>query len=568
MSENAGNKPFAEEVEPIALRIVRFHTNVEWQPEDYVTDEDHIQLPDYAGTAPEGATFVGWNYNGQVFQPGQTIHFHNDIAFDAEYDYKGLNREKLQKFDTNGSVAVFSLKDSRVRSILSSIDPDDLMSSYHDGKPLIIPCTALVVIDRAWLEQQYDEKAHRYNDVMKITGSVREVFIESPDENFKFPCGTKRMTLHQAYPVEWTYIPSCEEYAVLHQRGLSRGDLKAPATMVRGAMVEFPVTITYDAIYDSPVAVVSILNNFSLKTTSFESGYDTMFEATPQSKIYAEELARGMQSQHQMTDNQIAMDYMLQMSQDEVAEQYNMVDRPKEEAVVEDTPEEAEEVDRFTRESEASTLAKLRQASEKMNNISMTHDSAIYGNVVERLEAQRQEKIGQIAYGRAESHETIEKEVDGIEPTYGDWLRELGELAAEGQREVKMSDTDNDAQALKDLKMLEEMLKNPEANIAEMTGMNAVHDAAEKRKTQQKNLQAQQAANQYDVAQDNKALNAGNTDIAGHGATEMPADVPKAKKQGAVGAFLSGVKGNTIASQPDAPGTTPGSQTDKGTQYM
>ena len=154
----------------------------------------------------------------------------------------------------------------------------NLLAQAGEGNVLVeknIHCTAQIEITSAYFDDEYKGARCLRRPYMKMVGTVGNVFIEDDDDRV-FPCGTKSMTLMTPQQVSINYYLDENEISELALKGLFRENFDVPENLI-GNVMEIPLSINYEGIYDTPCCIVEIEHPYELSTSSKENSYYGIF---------------------------------------------------------------------------------------------------------------------------------------------------------------------------------------------------------------------------------------------------------------------------------------------------
>lgn len=415
-------------------------------------------------------------------------------------------------------VDVFRASSPSARRIFAAAGPNNVMQFQ-------LPCTAIVNVSEdhggAYFEESYDSETCMHRPYMVVTGTVSEVYIEDDDPRV-FPCGAKRLRIKKimqgenavddSIDVTIRWRLTAEEISYLYSIGLGYSDF-GPPDMIYGNQIEIPLMVLYKACYDSPICAVDIIDPDAVPTTTKSNAYDTIFMSCEPSALLAlDKQNGGLDVDYNRIKNKEVPEYTADYIDNsaEVTDVVNIPDgtmiiQPEvEDPVVAQQKEEDaniandirvkldEAADRYATDREAPVdtdkiITELRQESS-----SQTQDT---GSALNRFAQRRAAKTENSTLKISDKIEALKQVISKISDDDG-------------------ANTDQDKQD-----------ENTDV-ITDMTNYSNNDDSAESKheKAEKENKKAIDRQTQLDVAQDNKALNEGITDIAGFGADVETSD--------------------------------------------
>ena len=166
-------------------------------------------------------------------------------------------------------LVAYNKDDVRARNLLAQAGEDNVLSEKN------IHCTASIEITSAYFDDEYKGARCLHRPYMKMIGNVGSVFIEDDDDRV-FPCGTKSMTLMTPQQVSINYYLDENEISELALKGLFRENFEVPENLI-GNVMEIPLSINYEGIYETPCCIVEIEHPYELQTSSKENSYYGIF---------------------------------------------------------------------------------------------------------------------------------------------------------------------------------------------------------------------------------------------------------------------------------------------------
>ena len=369
-------------------------------------------------------------------------------------------------------VKVFNFDNPEAHYFFTHVSEDDVLK-------VSMPCVSRVEVTGAYFRTPYQGTKGIAAPCLHIDGKVNQLFIEDYDDRM-FPCGSKLMELLQPEDVSIDYLLYPDEVSLLAQKGLFHDPNFAPPAGLVGNVIEIPCDVTYYGIYDTLVGAVTINDARSMSTDKWLTGYLTLFDLCEQSSRVPMLLngTISLQSEHQKQDRTAGMPVGYEPVPQETGD-YKPVSK---------MPDSMREDARIAQAVAKGIDDRMQQAASIRE--AMKHDTT----ASDMLEAARKEK------------EKRDK------PAY------LGENGSAGESraaklydmlkqkvaEAKKPDEARPETPLDGYSRTEEVVKNPlkeKEDDRDRSGKKGV-----------------KIAQLVDVAQDNQALNRGETDIAGHGA--------------------------------------------------
>lgn len=379
---------------------------------------------------------------------------------------------------------VFNGSNVSARNLLAMTPSEDKFVEEN------IPCTARVFVESAHFKQLYRGTALPV-PYMEILGNIGSVYIE--DGNRLFPCGTNEMNFMQSQeqPVRARYFLSVQELQDLVGMGLYEPDFQPPANLINN-VIEIPVQVTYRGIYDTPCCIVEVQDAFEIDTATHDAevdgkhiegnGYEGIFYSCvpfdiDPNKVYGF-----------TTDMGYVRHKVKEENYDKPLEAISQVEHVAE-------PELSEE--------ELAEIKHIENVNAQIQTETSKHASKLEGvdksDVKSFLHAVKAEAAAQ-------------EEANKTEDYYGN------DFWNENPQQEKVKDNHRLSNSYDLLKTMAEKQVQTDAQLRE--------------KEDEKNgKKSTDVARRMDIAADNMALNAGITDIAGHGASssETPSQIKEKK---------------------------------------
>lgn len=426
------------------------------------------------------------------------------------------------------NVSAYNSHGPEAKHILAITDPDDVLSQQ-------MICTARVQVNDAFFYDDYQGPGRLRRPAMKLTGTVSSLFIEDDDDR-QFPCGSKEIELMSPQDVGINYVLSTSELQSLVGMGLFNDDFQPPENLI-GNTLEVPLNVVYKGIYESPCCFIEIVDPGRINTCTKDNHYDGIFMGCrTHPGVIAEQSA-----DYEYTKMNVLPDKAFEPAPMPVPTEEPVADEVQtEETPVVMSDEEREEADILGR-----TAAKIDEAvvahTEQQSNGAREFNA---GPLVD--EVQREAKAdaeAAAAAARADAPFNDESDsgvIDGPHiVTISDKIAKLKEKA----RDYVGSNSDTDSDSSLDAQGENE----PDDNAFFDYGSSDFEEDADdtkanvKRRAEAAARKQREIARRLDVAEDNKALNEGNTDIAGHGASEK-SETPNNRAGGLAQRLLAGIK--------------------------
>lgn len=448
---------------------------------------------------------------------------------------------------------VYNREGVQARNLMAKVSSDDIGNEQID-------CTLRVLVtDAHFVEQRMQSGLHR--PYMEIIGQVDEVFIEDGDDRY-FPCGTKSMMLDSPQDVRIAYIPSSSELSDLADMGLYYPDFNVPKNLV-GNRIEIPHTITYSYVCDTIISMVGINNPYEIETCTRDNQYDGIFLDCDVSKHRAREDAVDFEFTREEPVHGVSgyesvlKDYF----EDDIA-QHTAVS----EHVAVNEPEDRKTIDNF-----ANVLVDAdKQIGEKHAAVAAT--AAAREKIVESVESEAKRKSAEESrksafatdpYAQLMSGSGTSDDNTAVKVNYDMFKETMAKLQAKAEalaKAKKANSDDENAEAKDDLDRVNQVdrvadNKALNAGITDIAGFGA--DESKMTTEQRAAYYAKKSANavrRADIAADNKALNAGITDIAGFGAATPEKKETPPKRSGAASLRNSLLGKPAVQPSDDGPG--------------
>lgn len=408
------------------------------------------------------------------------------------------------------TVDVYNANSAAARAVFARMRRDDILETQ-------IQCTAVVDVPDekdsggwAFFEEEYQGAGRIRRPYMVVQGRVSELFIEE-DDNRLFPCGAKRLVIKDFnqnkkakdvldyIPVRLNWRLSSDEISYLFSIGLAYDDFKPPV-MLKGNKLEVPVNIVYKAGYESPVCAVDILEPDKIETSTKVNRYDTIFmNCEPSKQLLKEKENGGLDVEFNMSPDIPVMDFETEDVADviEIPADNSMVVPSAEVDPVLPTEEEIEED-----EIVADVEQKIHTMTDEYAEYKARQTANVSGILDEiRAEADKEDASSDGFY-------------DSSKPARGT-LRLSDRMALLQEKILKSDDNNSDT---------ENKTTETEGIITDMTdydkddktSVEVQHEKAESDADDQR-----ERMRRLDRAMDNKALNEGNADTSGFGAVQV-----------------------------------------------
>lgn len=229
-------------------------------------------------------------------------------------------------------LVAYNKDDVRARNLLAQAGEDNVLVEKN------IHCTAQIEITSAYFDDEYKGARCLRRPYMKMVGTVNSVFIEDDDDRV-FPCGTKSMTLMTPQQVSINYVLDESEISELALKGLFRENFEVPENLI-GNVMEIPLSINYEGIYDTPCCIVEIEHPYELSTSSKENSYYGIFNGC---RIHDEILREQQEDGYSANHNEEYLDDYDYDNTEEEYEDYEEQEELAEELAPELTDEEMED---------------------------------------------------------------------------------------------------------------------------------------------------------------------------------------------------------------------------------
>ena len=229
-------------------------------------------------------------------------------------------------------LVAYNKDDVRARNLLAQAGEDNVLVEKN------IHCTAQIEITSAYFDDEYKGARCLRRPYMKMVGTVNSVFIEDDDDRV-FPCGTKSMTLMTPQQVSINYVLDESEISELALKGLFRENFEVPENLI-GNVMEIPLSINYEGIYDTPCCIVEIEHPYELSTSSKENSYYGIFNGC---RIHDEILREQQEDGYSANHNEEYLDDYDYDNTEEEYEDYEEQEALAEELAPELTDEEMED---------------------------------------------------------------------------------------------------------------------------------------------------------------------------------------------------------------------------------
>ena len=229
-------------------------------------------------------------------------------------------------------LVAYNKDDVRARNLLAQAGEDNVLVEKN------IHCTAQIEITSAYFDDEYKGARCLRRPYMKMVGTVNSVFIEDDDDRV-FPCGTKSMTLMTPQQVSINYVLDESEISELALKGLFRENFEVPENLI-GNVMEIPLSINYEGIYDTPCCIVEIEHPYELSTSSKENSYYGIFNGC---RIHDEILREQQEDGYSANHNEEYLDDYDYDDTEEEYEDYEEQEELAEELAPELTDEEMED---------------------------------------------------------------------------------------------------------------------------------------------------------------------------------------------------------------------------------
>ena len=442
------------------------------------------------------------------------------------------------------------------RNLLTDVDVNDIGQE-------VVPCVLSVhVTDARFCEQR--TRYGRRIPYLEIIGEVTDVFKDDDDI---FSCGTKRLSLMEPQDVRVAYLLTDEEISKLVNLGLYHSDFAVPPDLIDNT-IEIPWDITYTCVYETPITMVDINMPYNIETSTKRSGYS--FEGVFGScEVSRQRALQGNKSFDLTIDAVYSDDYD------------NITERSKYESIINRNDfEDHRTNDLFTdvKEEIAPTLPKTNE--EKLmdnikNEIMQTEENRVEmfkeanspdnrrktEMVLRTLREQKKRVRAEKRKADADAYGALTSDTARRRPDYSNFAdgltyEELKSFISNIQRKLDENNmTQEDKKKAYQEALLEfvfnadraadnKALNEGNTNIA---GMGAGESDNTSKMTSEEKAEYHQkktskVVRNVDTALDNKALNEGNADIAGMGAGSKP-DVNLANS-------LRGLLGNKKSARP------------------
>lgn len=428
------------------------------------------------------------------------------------------------------NVSAYNAHSPEAKHILAITDANDVLSQQ-------MICTARVDVETACFYDEYQGPGLLRRPAMKMTGTVSSVFIED-DDNRYFPCGSKEIQLMTPERVEINYVLSTTELQELVGMGLYNEGFEPPANLI-GNTFEIPLNIVYKGIYESPCCFVDIVDSKRLNTCTKDNRYDGLFMAC---RVHPGVVAE-RDANYRYVNMNILPERALNPNPAPAPITTPVVNEPvsqTNEPVL--SAEEREDVDILSRTAAKIDEDVIAHTEQKSNNSKAFNAGPLVDEVQRAVkeDADNNSTQGSDLF-------TDNTDADAVDDgphitTLSDKMEKLKEKARDYVGDDSGSDSGN--ADLSDVAQVDSELTDDDTFVDfDDDGLSDGSDSSKssaKRRAEAAARKQREIARRLDVAEDNKALNEGNTDIAGHGANNNNGTA----RGGLAQRLLAGVKTN------------------------
>lgn len=483
------------------------------------------------------------------------------------------------------SVPVLDRDSAYARDILSKTSSTDIGQE-------IVPCTLKMRIESAFFkEQRLSNGLHR--PYMEINGKVKEMFIEQSgkDNGRLFMCGSPSITVIEdetkggrkdGLPLTVNYILSTNELVNLINKGMLFDDFEMPPELI-GGILEIPGNVVYTCVYDTPITAVSVYKAWEIETSTKVNHYDTLFE------MWQVSPKRALEEHINFVYSFDSFAPPLMPAPESALTDYWDDDLPKEPRAEYIPERETDTEEAFIKDfenttikqSEADTIRKREEVAKNAAQRKATIIAIRKAHDDETERKKRQAAADQDLYAQLSGRTTTDdSEGNSAKMGYDDLVKALAEAEANAAANVAQkiahsdgstyfgdgdsSETSTAISRLMDVVQDNQALNAGNRNIAGH-GADTTQDTSQMSTAEKAKLHEEESRKKgqiVDRALDNQALNEGNTDIAGQGASHT---MTQAEKVAAAGNALRGLLGRKSPTNA-VPSSNPanGSEDDKG----
>lgn len=408
------------------------------------------------------------------------------------------------------------------RNVLALTD-EKLITKYQ------IFCTAEVYIESAVFDAPYVGPHSLPRPLLKIEGRVGKFKLEAPD--LVFPSGTKNITLmpNEEEHVTVYYRLSDAEISGLAARGLfcnfeDRGEgYHAPANMVNNVM-DIPMNVVYYGIQNEPITLLEVIKPDEIPTETRLNTYYGIFDLAPYEEKVIHEL-EGKIYPYGLGEPVVALpeaDFIIKQreaearleSQREAAAmeqsyQHNETETVEEIADIKDLPDVHPEDKDITDKINTSIINAASRDEAIHTNKAGFDAKSVVAAVNAEHDAIRAQAEFELESRNGVNYDMQVNKQDTVKAkpnTISDRMELLR----------KMTENNDSANG----EFTNENQGNPYEMLSNSTGMVDDKATSAVEFANEQTEDANKAIRRVDVAMDNKALNEGNTDIAGHGASD------------------------------------------------